>query len=65
MKVAHGKPPNHARVLVRVAHGRDWHPATAHVRADGIRWRFDHAGWLDAHHTDEWKPAKRHMSGAT
>ena len=55
MTVAQARPPDRARVLVRVAGWtEDWYPATAHVRSDGLRWRFDHAGWLDAAPNDEW-----------
>lgn len=58
MTVQQERPPDHARVLVRVASWTDdWHPATAHHKPDGLRWRFDKAGWMDAHPGDEWVEA--------
>ena len=58
MTVREQRPEHHARVLVRVgAWSDDWHPATAHVTPEGVRWRFDTAGWMDAHPNDEWTAA--------
>ncbi len=52
------RPKDGARVLVLVAPWTDdWHPATAHHGPDGLRWRFDQAGWMDAHPADQWTHA--------
>lgn len=55
-RVSERRPEDKQKVLVSVNPiQRDPQSAIARYGKDGtLRWRFDLAGWLDAHPNDEW-----------
>jgi hypothetical protein len=63
--VQESRPPDLARVLIRVAPWTNqWHPAIARYSSEGtLRWRTQTAGWIDAHPNDEWVESRMTEAG--